>query len=937
MIYTGIKRSVFIAGIFVLLGQGGLRAQSVWREAGFEDFRDGSFLDAGSNLYVSARGRIQIITRWDFNSDGHLDFIIPGGHGHSEKENTYIYLNSGLDLDARNRIEIPGGGSYSGFITDFNKDGWNDMAVFNNRDSHFGRVDTWIYYGGEGGFSSSRRAELPAYSCTGGAAGDYNGDGWTDLAVACQWQAGGDQPYGPKRSLVYWNSPSGFTKEKRMPLDFQGHTAKAVAAGDLDRDGRDDLVALAAEKIHLFLSSRDALKHPEKRLELSVKGSAVAVGDLDGKGWLDLVVAGSGEVVVIYGRKKRFLTGEAVRLKVANPRDLAVADVNGDGLEDIAVANRLGPGGNPITDSYLFFADGGDLNKEEPLRLPTLGASGVSLGDINGDGLPEMVVSNQRVLNQLCINSYVFWNTGGRFYFENRTQLATQGAVQTAIGDVNGDLLPDVAFFQEEGGFRDGPTVSTVYYGDGTRNFTLDRSVDILSHQVFGVGHADLDDDGMMDLVFSRSNYISGLAHEQSGLVIHWGKEDGFSESPTYLTMRAAYGGCRIADINRDGYLDILSGGAVPCSHGESGDGFPIFWGSKNGYSQSNRSTIPFHHVEKLRAPLLMDLNRDGWLDIAGQDEWGKARIWWGDAGDFDESRITDLNLGGPWQLMYIKGADLNGDGWLDLLLPRRGPSQGTEVFSFIYYGSPGGFSDSNRVTIPSYVPYQNTISDLDRDGWLDIFLTSYGGEVSGNRPSLIYWGGPEGFLRKPRVELPTYGSSGSEIMDFDGDGFLDILIANHRRTGSVFEPLPHRHTTESMLYWGGEDGFSPENRLDMISFGPSGLNSRDLGNSYNRGLYEDYVSSPFHMPEGEKPVSIAWDAETPHETEVRFQIRTASESDQLEEAEWQGPDGADTWFTRSGSALKGAEGGWIQYRARLITPNGGTTPYLTGVTIRFQ
>ncbi|MFC2139815.1 hypothetical protein ACFLR4_04055, partial [Bacteroidota bacterium] len=53
--------------VLLLLIACSLSAQSVWHEDSFEDFADGTFLDAGSNSYVSANGRIQLITRWDFN------------------------------------------------------------------------------------------------------------------------------------------------------------------------------------------------------------------------------------------------------------------------------------------------------------------------------------------------------------------------------------------------------------------------------------------------------------------------------------------------------------------------------------------------------------------------------------------------------------------------------------------------------------------------------------------------------------------------------------------------------------------------------------------------------------------------------------------------------------------------------------------------------
>src|SRR5688572_7483983 len=137
------------------------RTRSQWTENSFEDFRDGTFLDAGSNAYVSAKGRIQIINRWDLNNDGHLDVIMPGGHAQSEKENTYIYLNSGIDIDGRSLIELPGSGSSGGLAADFNKDGLTDLAVVNATTSHNWKVDAFVYYGTPKGISAEGRAELP--------------------------------------------------------------------------------------------------------------------------------------------------------------------------------------------------------------------------------------------------------------------------------------------------------------------------------------------------------------------------------------------------------------------------------------------------------------------------------------------------------------------------------------------------------------------------------------------------------------------------------------------------------------------------------------------------------------------------------------------------------------------------------------------------------
>ena len=922
--------------LILILSSISIMAQSEWIENSFEDFIDGNFTDAGSNSYVSKSGRIQIINRWDFNDDGFLDILLPAGHGHTEKENLYIYLNNGVDIDGRSRIELTGGGSRDGQVVDLNKDGYNDLVIANAADSHFSRVNSWIWYGSAEGFLLENRVTLPAYQGNSVALGDFNDDNWIDLAIACQWQAGTViDPEGPKMSFIYWNSPEGFTAENRQPLIFDGQGATVFTAEDLDNDGIEDLAALAGSNLVLMYSSRDGIKNSDNREIIPLKGRAMSTGNINGDEFIDIVICAEKEVVLLPGTRNSYKLENAIRLNVSSPLDVTLSDVDQNGYDDVIVANHATPEGATWIDSYIFLFSSNDLSKQEILKLPTMGATGVDAADLNGDGFPEVVFSNQRVTNDLSISSYVYWNNEGSLYFGNHTQLPTQGPLGTVIGDVNNDNLPDVLFFNEEGGFRDGPTTTYVLWGDGSRNFSKERSTTFSTNHIFGQGHADLDDDGHVDIIFSHERFVHRIPHEQSGLSFQWGSPDEYSRS-SRLTMVTAYGGVRIADINKDGYLDVLAGGACVDLEDPNKIGIPVFWGSQNGFSNSNRSLIHHDKEKGLRGPLLMDLNKDNWLDIAGQAEDGKIKIWWGESSGFSDERFQEIELGRPDHLMYLKGADFNKDGWLDLILPKRRP-HGKVNTSFIYYGSAKGFSNENRIQVEANMPYQNSIADFDKDGWLDIFMASYGTDLIGNRPSVIHWGSKNGFFEKPYTKLYTYGSSGSESVDYDGDGWIDLFVSNHRKAGSIIEPLPHQHTTSSMLYWGGPDGFSDQQRWEVEAIGPSGLNLRDAGNSYDRGLYEDYVSSAYRIKNDEKPVSITWEAETPLGSSVQFQIRSASSMNKLDTSKWAGPGGEETWFTKKDSKLKGIYKRWIQYRVRLITPNGGPTPYLTAVSIKFE
>ena len=903
-----------------------------WTEASFEDFRDGTFTDAGSNAYVSANGRIQIISRWDLNNDGHLDIIMPAGHGQTEKEDTYVYLNNGGDIDGRLLVRVPANGSMDGIVRDFNKDGLNDLAVCNGDNGSHQRTKTDVYYGTRDGFTASKRVTLPSHDNLGLCAGDFDGDGLLDLAIAGRYRKGPIQKLEEKEiSFIYWNSPDGFKPDNRTEFSFNNRGAQNVLAGDLDGDGKDDLVMLA-DKTYLYYGKDGSAKdHSKKPAELPISGSDAAIGDVNKDGINDLAINLGEEVRVLPGAREGFDTNKPIVLKADRASDVALADFDGDGLDDVAISNY--GSGNDAAQSFVYYSDGKDFSSREKLQIPTFGASALSAGDINGDGKPEIVVSNQRINYYHALQSAVFWNTDGKFTFANRTQLDTQGTTSNCIGDVNNDGKPDVVFFNLEGLYRDGPAFTRVYWGDGTRNYTPQRALDIVpTHYVTGVGHADLDDDDDIELIINQGRWMNGLPYDHAvPTIICWNTPDGKLDVRSNLTLQSpSGGGTKILDFNRDGYLDMLIGGTVRTEDGKLS--MPIFLGSANGFHHQDRLNVALpDDAQGLRVPLAMDLNKDGFIDLAAQLEAGSIRIWYGTEAGYENARVVDIDLGRKDELMYINAADLNQDGWLDLVLPCRQIGPDSEVTSFVYFGSRDGFSNGQRIELPTAGPYDMAVADFDKDGFLDVFMNSYKGNDTRNKPSYLYYGSSDGLLKRPRAEIPTLASSGAEAADFDGDGWVDLYCANHRKDGFTDKPGPHRHQTDSMIYWGGEGGFSPECRMLIPSYGPHPVNIRDVGNSYDRGLYEDYFSSAHEFSPGMSPDQIRWKAQTPHGTAVKFQVRCADAREGLDAAKWS------DWIESSGSKIDGMRGRWVQYRARLITPNGGATPYLTSVTISFK
>jgi hypothetical protein len=533
-----------------------------WTQNSFEAFREGTFTDAGSNAYVSAAGRIQLINRWDLNNDGFLDVIMPAGHGQTEKEDTYLYLNNGGDIDARTLIRVPANGSTDGIVRDFNKDGLNDLAVCNGDNGIHQRTNTYVYYGTKDGFTASKRVTLPSHDNTGICAGDFDGDGLLDLAIASRFHKGTIQHEEEAEiSFIYWNSPDGFKPENRTEFSFNNRGATGVVAGDLDGDGKDDLIMLADKAYIYYGKDGSAKDHSKPPVTLPITGRRAAIGDFNKDGIKDLVFCRGEDVAVMLGTKDGFAAADKpIVLKADNASDVAVADFDGDGLDDIAVSNF--GGGNDAQKSYVYYSDGKDFTKRERLELPTFGAQKLSAGDINGDVKPDLVVSNQSINYYHALQSCVFWNKDGKFSFGNRTQLDTQGTLSNAIGDVNNDGLPDVVFFNLEGFYRDGPAYTRIYWGDGTRNYTPQRAFDILpTHYVTGIGQADLNDDGDVELIINQGRYLNGLPYDNAvPTIICWNSPEGLTVRSNLTMDNPSGGGTKILDFNRDGYLDLLLG-----------------------------------------------------------------------------------------------------------------------------------------------------------------------------------------------------------------------------------------------------------------------------------------------------------------------------------------------------------------------------------------
>jgi hypothetical protein len=237
------------------------------------------------------------------------------------------------------------------------------------------------------------------------AIGDLDGDGKPDLVVA---------NFGSSTVSVFHNtSSSGSISSSSFAtkVDFTtGTSPVSVAIGDVDVDGKPDLVVAnynsATVSVYRNTSSSGSISSSSFAAKVDfTTGSnpiSVAIGDLDGDGMPDLAVANSSpNTVSIYRNTSSSgsISSSSFAAKVdfttgTDPRSVAIGDLDGDGKPDLAVANY-----NPSTVSiFRNISSSGSISSSSFAAKVdyTTGTSprSVIIGDLDGDGKPDLAVAN---------------------------------------------------------------------------------------------------------------------------------------------------------------------------------------------------------------------------------------------------------------------------------------------------------------------------------------------------------------------------------------------------------------------------------------------------------------------------------------------------------------------------------------------------------------
>ncbi len=622
------------------------------------------------------------------------------------------------------------------------------------------------------------------------AVGDFSGDGNLDTVSICSWEI--DVALGNGDGTFQYPVVNNFT----LPGGNSGHTPYAIAAGDFNGDGRLDVAVWGTyspggyNEINIFLGNGNGTlsyggTYTAPNAYWNPGSNSLFVADFNGDGKLDLVglapyCASNLPCVAVYLGKgdgtfqapALYSTIDPIHPANTNAYGMAVGDLNGDGKPDIAVTQSNGMvvllnNGNGTFGTAAYYDNGASHQS----------FLGIAIGDVNGDKKNDILTSSAYG------DVFLFLNQGsGKFALKGSVAktnpTASWGSWLVNLADINGDKKLDLVV-------TDGAGEIWTFLGKNTGVFTagpiypLQRPQDSPPSNVVV---ADFNGDGALDLFIAGNQGWLGQ--------VALGRGDGtFQTNAAYGWGVTGYGRNLVtADFNGDGFPDVAYSYARNSTLTQ--EGFVVALGSSHGVLGAPTfvqvAGACGGYTEWIATG---DVNGDGKADIvatvdnstnAGCPNNQVAVLTGLGTGKFNKAVL--YSTGSTAQSYDVFLQDVNGDGKPDIIT-----SNWDGTISVLLNNGKGTFGTAKLITsIAALNPHLNslTFGDFNGDGKLDIAVVpNYrvgGGNVSNT--AYVVLGNGDGTFQTPIVvgSLTTDQYTTTERLaagDFNKDGKMDLFV----------------------------------------------------------------------------------------------------------------------------------------------------------------
>lgn len=614
-----------------------------------------------------------------------------------------------------------------------------------------------------------------------------------------------------------------------------GEAPYEILPGDINRDGLNDLVTLnwGTSTGSVLLASAGSYAAP---VEYAV-GPAPRAGvlaDLNGNGFLDLAVVNeSADMVTILFDNGNGTFGQSAEVVLpagSRPGAIKAHDLNGDGFQDLIVANA----GLASISLVIGKANGEFL---DPQAIPVgQEPSGIWAGQLMGNAVAEIIVTNL-VSNALSLLQFdgttyvqtalipcgngprqiaatdlnldanldlvvsnlntgdfsVLLGQGGGVFSAEMKYVLPRPVARFVMSDFNGDTMPDIAalLFNKIGEDRQPSSFFCVAFGDGTGGFK-DLATYGSGWGGIGIAAVDLDGDSRIDLASSDLS--------RNTVSVMYNRGNGTFECDRRFELGMKPGPAVLADFNQDGVPDVAvanrESNTISILKGDGGGAF-----------------VPLNPILLTASPQCLasgDLNNDGKDDLVVHlSQQFVVWVYLGSGGGAflppATYNILAENTGTPPQVLSLAIADMNNDTFADIL---TGNTKRDSVSVLVNNGA-GRFQTRVVTEVDNY-PLAVQARDINRDGKMDLVLVSANDpEVStdGAEPRLARWfGNGDGtFEESSHLRVSTgAGPKSLEMADISGNGRQDAVTV-HPGGNSLY-----------LLESVSDAGFSPGARLSI-------------------------------------------------------------------------------------------------------------------------
>jgi hypothetical protein len=651
------------------------------------------------------------------------------------------------------------------------------------------------------------------------AVADLDGDKSLDVAY-----------YGKPEELVvaFGDGKGGFPRSKRWPID----EGTDVAAGDLDGDGRADLVLLTATSTAIFHQSQDGVLREPVKLPLSEKGGDdVRVVDLDGDGRQDLALVDAGSPRSVRARFQRAdgSLGPEIAFETTPWRAIQFADVDpAPGMETLVVQRNSGVmrvlrlaaererALLGSVETYAFEAGGGGKSRSLALGdldgdkradvvvtepgsaqvavylqekggglggrhlFPSLSSTdAVRVADLDGDGQGEVLVLSTAE-KSLGVSR---WEANGRLPFPALIEV-TGVPKAFDVGDLDGDGRTDVVVVVE--GPDDKKFRAQVWRADAAAGaadggaapakggFVLVQIIQLesLKQAPEDLLIMDIDQDGKKDLLLFDSREAMRVFRQGEGFTDESAKGTRYRGD---LAHEATSGAASPGDVDGDGKPELLLAAKNFAR--------ALVLDAGGGLSVKDQANAASPRAQ-VKGGAALDLDGDGRAEVVLYDRDGKAVLVLARDASGVFAVVESVPVG-ELEFRALHAADLDGDGDQDLVL------FGKERFAVLR-------ARGARRTLEEVRTYETpardaalwvfAVGDLNGDGKPDVAVID-----RGNRGmEVVSYDAKDGFkqaLRWTVYEKKLHDERSSEggphspvVADFDGDGKQDVALLVHDR-----------------------------------------------------------------------------------------------------------------------------------------------------------